>query len=252
MANNGTLFLDEIGELPIQIQPKLLRVIETGEVRKIGACNPFNVNVQLIAATNKELGKLVESGQFREDLLYRLNMITLKLIPLRERKEDIRPLADYFLAQINLKKHRHFYFAESVYDFFLNYRFPGNVRELKNIVELLTIISESDELRFESNDILSGVSKIGEPANAEQPGPERGGTQTDARTGPAGADAQESPEITQALRMGNSLKAATANFTDQYIKAAINDCNGNISAAAKLLGIHRSSIYKLMQGHSVK
>jgi transcriptional regulator with PAS, ATPase and Fis domain len=231
-ANSGTLFLDEIAELPIQMQPKLLRVIETGEVRKIGAHNPFNVNVQLIAATNKPLDRLVKIGRFREDLFYRLNMITLKLIPLRDRKEDVRPLADYFLAQINLKKHRSFYFAESVCDFFMKYDFPGNVRELKNIVELLTIISKTDELCFGSDDILSGIGNIEESIDEEPPG--------------QGAGVQNK---TAASRAAGPLKAAIADFTDQYIKTVIDNCNGNISAAAKVLGIHRSSIYKLMQNH---
>lgn len=149
IANGGTLFLDEIGEMSLSIQPKLLRFIENGEYRRVGGVNTLNSNVKVIAATNRNLLIESENNRFRRDLLFRLNVITLKIPPLRERKEDIILLADHFLMKkspIRSKK----ILTEDAKETLLQYNFPGNVRELQHIIERAIIFSEGNEIKKEN------------------------------------------------------------------------------------------------------
>ncbi len=141
-ADKGTLFLDEIGELPLNLQVKLLRVIQEQEITRIGGTKPIKVNVRLICATNRDLREMVKANLFREDLYYRLNVIPLHLPPLRDRKKDIRPLADFFLRRICSKYDMKKCFDEDAYNVFLSYPWPGNIRELRNIVERTAIMSQ--------------------------------------------------------------------------------------------------------------
>jgi len=137
-ANSGTLFLDEIGDMPLYLQAKLLRVLEQKEVVRLGSNKPISVDVRVIAATNKNLEKLIEEGTFREDLYYRLNVLPLNIPPLRERKEDIRILTDHFVSKYaTLFKKRVMGFDNDVWDFLYKYDWPGNVRELENTVEYM-------------------------------------------------------------------------------------------------------------------
>ncbi len=148
-ANNGTLFLDEIGELPLSMQVKLLRVLQDGEIMRIGSNKPIKIDVRIIAATNRDLVKFVKDGLFREDLYYRLNVIPLKIMPLRERKCSIIPTAEYFLKSINEKYNLNKRISKEVYRYFYNYKWPGNVRELRNLIERLTVTSPNDEIGIE-------------------------------------------------------------------------------------------------------
>jgi transcriptional regulator with PAS, ATPase and Fis domain len=138
IADGGTLFLDEIGEMPYELQTRLLRVIEEGTVRRIGGNREIPVDVRIIAATNKNLKGEVEKGNFRKDLYYRLNVLPLRLPPLRERKEDIPLLIDYFMERksrrLNKKKVN---ISASTMERLQNYDWPGNIRELENFVELI-------------------------------------------------------------------------------------------------------------------
>lgn len=143
IANEGTLFLDEIGELSLTIQPKLLRFLETGEFRRVGGLNNRKSNVRLIAATNKNLVNEVKEKRFREDLLFRLNVIPLTIPPLRNRREDIIPLAEYFL-RIKNKTKKPKIFSDEAKEFLTNYDFPGNVRELEHLIERSLIFCEGD------------------------------------------------------------------------------------------------------------
>ncbi len=140
-ADNGTLFLDEINSLPMSIQGKVLRMIEEKSIQRIGAIQPKKVDFRLIAATNQELGELVRTGKFREDLYYRLHVIPLTIPPVRSRKEDIVPLClhflDYFCKKYNLKKS----FSEEVLAEARNYQWPGNVREIRNFVERMVVMT---------------------------------------------------------------------------------------------------------------
>lgn len=142
LANNGTLFLDEIGELPLSMQPKLLRVLETGQVRPIGSNKTIPVNVRIITATNRDLQEMVRQKQFREDLYYRLQVIPLELPPLRERREDILPLAEYFLALYNQKHHKHLTLTDKMVADMYSYPWPGNIREMRNIIERLVLTAD--------------------------------------------------------------------------------------------------------------
>jgi len=137
-ANNGTLFLDEIGDMPLYLQAKLLRVLEQKDIVRLGSNRPIQVDVRVIAATNKNLDELIREGTFREDLYYRLNVIPFNIPPLRERKEDINVLTDYFINKYTaLLKKRVVGFESDVWDFLYKYHWPGNVRELENTVEYM-------------------------------------------------------------------------------------------------------------------
>ncbi|HWQ74623.1 MAG TPA: sigma 54-interacting transcriptional regulator [Syntrophomonas sp.] len=144
MANKGTLFLDEIGDMPLGLQAKLLRVLENGEIRPVGSLNFKKVDVRIIAATNKDLKKMVKEKVFRADLYYRLNVVLIHLPPLRERKDDIMELANYFLKRYNQKYGMKKILSSNSEKMLLDYSWPGNVRELRNIIERGVITSSLD------------------------------------------------------------------------------------------------------------
>ncbi|MET3196122.1 sigma 54-interacting transcriptional regulator [Gottfriedia sp. OAE603] len=148
-ADQGVLFLDEIGEMPLHLQVKLLRVLQEQEVIPVGSTKPIKVNVQIIAATNKRLEKMVEERTFREDLYYRLNVIPLNIPPLRERIEDISLLAFHFLQQLNEKYNKNFHITPDAINVLEFYSWPGNVRELQNIVERLVVSADDQTINAE-------------------------------------------------------------------------------------------------------
>ena len=135
MADHGTIFLDELGEMPLSLQSKLLRVLESGEVKRIGSSKTIKTDVRIIAATNRNLTKMVDEKTFREDLYYRLNVIPVNIPPLRERPEDIEALSEHFLNEFNRKYGRNVEISEDVLNKFKKYSWPGNIRELKNEIE---------------------------------------------------------------------------------------------------------------------
>ncbi len=145
IANGGTLFLDEIGELPLSLQAKLLRVLQDGRFTRVGGVENIEVNVRLIAATNANLEKLLEEGKFREDLYYRLNVIPILIPPLRERREDIGPLTDFFIQKYARKNKKSIKGISQEARFILmNYDWPGNVRELENAIENAVVMAEGE------------------------------------------------------------------------------------------------------------
>ncbi len=137
-ADQGTIYLDDIDDIPLDVQIKLLRVIQEQEIERVGSSEPIKIDVRIIASTKADLSKLVQEGKFREDLYYRLNVLPIHLKPLRERKEDIIPLFNYFLNRFSNQKQ--FEVENNVYDILKNYRWSGNVRELKNLAERLSIL----------------------------------------------------------------------------------------------------------------
>ncbi|MCS7298652.1 MAG: sigma-54 dependent transcriptional regulator [Spirochaetia bacterium] len=150
IANGGTLFLDEIGDLSLEHQAKLLRAIEYGEITKIGSKETIKVDVRIVSATNKDLERMVKEKAFREDLFYRINVITIHLPPLRERKEDIKILAEFFLKETIQKEGLpNKYLTDEAIHLLENYDYPGNVRELKNIIQRLVIVSEKEVITKE-------------------------------------------------------------------------------------------------------
>ncbi len=149
LADGGTLFLDEIGEMPIELQAKLLRAIQEGEIERLGSESPMQVDVRLIAATNRDLPKEIEEGNFREDLYYRLNVFPINSIPLRKRKEDIPILTRYFCEKLGKKLGRKITdIPQKVIDKLLTYNFPGNIRELENLIERGIITSRGSKLNL--------------------------------------------------------------------------------------------------------
>lgn len=146
-ADGGTLFLDEIGEIPLELQPKLLRVLESGTLDRIGEDNPVQVDVRIVAATHRDLGSMVGDGSFRQDLYYRLSVVPLAIPPLRERRQDIPLLAAHFLSRMARRTDRSgLEFDPSTLDLFEAYRWPGNVRELENVIERMVVLSRDDRL----------------------------------------------------------------------------------------------------------
>ncbi len=148
LADGGTLFLDEIGEMPINLQPKLLRAIQEREITRLGATKSIKIDVRIVSATNADLPELIQSGKFREDLFYRLNTVPVAIPPLRERKEEILPIAERFLEQSCSEfglgaKH----FSEAAVKELQKYDFPGNIRELISVVQRAAILSESEEIQ---------------------------------------------------------------------------------------------------------
>lgn len=218
-ANLGTLFLDEIGEMPPSLQAKLLRVIETKSFRKVGGNKNIQLNIRIIAATNKDLKKAVEDKNFREDLFYRLNIFPIHISPLRERKEDIIPLANYFLQQFSKKFGKNMTkIDERVKQVFLSYLWKGNVRELKNIIERVCIMHNDDTLRVEylPSDIKEGALVS------------------------VGFDKKESPLI----------KKVEATERELLIEA-LSKTKGNVLQASKLLGIPRGTLRHKIQKYKI-
>lgn len=144
VAKNGTIFLDEIGEMPLSLQVKLLHVLDEKRARRIGGSSSFDVNARVIAATNKDLKAMVSKGEFREDLYYRLHIVPIKIPPLRERKEDIFPLTQRFLENFNVKYETNKKLSEEAMKLLHEYDYPGNIRELENMIERLVIITFGD------------------------------------------------------------------------------------------------------------
>ncbi len=150
LANKGTIFLDEIGDIPLVLQSKLLRVIQEKEIERLGGTHPIKVDVRIIAATNRNLEEEVKKGAFREDLYYRLNVVNIVIPPLRERKEDIPLLIDFFLKKYNVKHKKNIKgLTREARDVLVRYDYPGNVRELENIVERATVLTRGDHISSE-------------------------------------------------------------------------------------------------------
>ena len=215
IAHNGTLFLDEIGELPLDMQSKLLRVLETGDIQKIGSTRIDKINVRLIAATNRDLQQKVEQGKFRRDLYYRLNVIPITLPPLRERPEDLIALAHKFLNELNLKYGLEKNFSSYAIDELLKYNWPGNIRELRNVIEreFITSTSKLIKINFDKQNNIQ--------------------TSIDNDTG---------EKMTQGYK--GPLKKVMKELELQYINQVLSECNGRVGEAARLLGIHRTVLYR--------
>lgn len=161
MAQNGTIFLDEIGELPLHLQVKILQAIQDKEIQRVGGTSTVKVNVRIIAATNRELKEMVEKGQFREDLYYRLNVVPIYIPPLRDRKEDIYPIIRYFLTLYNDKFDLQKRIDPNAIDYLIRYSWPGNVRELENIIERLVVTTREQSIVKDNlpNYILKEIEK---------------------------------------------------------------------------------------------
>lgn len=213
LAHEGTLFLDEIGDMSLKTQAKILRILEEQKFERVGGAKTIEVDVRIIAATNKDLGQAMKQGEFREDLFFRINVIPLVVPPLRERKEDIPILANEFLARFRdeLKIDKKQISAEAM-DLLVRHKWPGNVRELKNIIERLVIMTKGSLIRAE--DIP--------PALRE--------------------DTTDEDHFN--LFKFDSLKDAKDAFEREFIAYKLSQCNENISKTAELIGIERSHLHR--------
>jgi two-component system response regulator HydG len=219
-ADGGTLFLDEIGDAPASVQVKLLRAIEEREIRRIGGQQPFKVDVRLISATNKDLAEMATEKTFREDLLYRINVVTLTIPPLRRRAEDIRPLADRFIAKACEEHRRAITRVEpGFYERLLRYEWPGNIRQLRNVIESSVLFTAGDTL---------AAANLNLPADASDTGGKRGSGDVYA------------PE-------GMTLDEIEKCILDQ----ALARCQGNRTLTAEKLGLSRRTIQRKIKEHKL-
>ncbi|MGE5144791.1 MAG: sigma-54-dependent transcriptional regulator [Acidobacteriota bacterium] len=221
LADGGTLFLDEVGDLGQEAQAKLLRVLETGVIERVGGEKPISVNVRVIAATNKDLVRATRDGKFREDLLFRLNVLPVQIPPLRERAEDVAPLVRHFLARQAARLGRKLTIDTGALQLLTSYRWPGNVRELANIVERLAILAESDTLTADAVIRVLPPEAVAAPANDGAPG----------------------AVATSDLPLADALD----RYERQLIAAALSAANGNVADAARRLSTDRANLYRRMR-----
>ncbi|MDR0357399.1 MAG: sigma 54-interacting transcriptional regulator [Clostridiales Family XIII bacterium] len=242
ISHKGTLFLDEIGDLPLNLQGKLLRTLEDKTTRRIGSDRMIKVDVRIIAATNKDLEEMVEDRTFREDFYYRLNVMSVDIPPLRDRSEDIAPLAELFLRQYNEKFNMNKRLSPDVFAAFQTYQWKGNVRELKNIIERLMIVSMSNLI---TNKDLKSIG-FNRPdkiyASETQETPVRGKDRIALTDG--FSDEQEYAKGVEDEEYG--VLDAYKKLESRQVLDALIKYNGNKTKAAAALGISRGKLYKLL------
>ncbi|OGF62750.1 MAG: hypothetical protein A2Y62_06290 [Candidatus Fischerbacteria bacterium RBG_13_37_8] len=215
-ADGGTLFLDEVGDIPLHLQPKILRAIQYGEIQRIGSDKEIYVDVRIIAATNRDLQKAVSENKFREDLFYRLNVFPISVPPLREHKEDILPLTNHFVNQIAVENNfKSPSIDDSAINALMNYDYPGNIRELRNILERVLILSSSETISDSHITSVIGIKHDDE-------------------------------------HYGDDLKGKVLSTEKKVIEETLEKYNWNISKAAKHLGLERSHLYKKMNKLNIK
>lgn len=217
-ANGGTLFLDEIGDLPMTTQGKLLRVLETRVIERIGSNKKIDLDVRFISATNKNITQKIIESEFREDLLYRINTLTLTIPPLRDRREDIPGLIEFFVQKIEEdQKKKNVRIEGTVMDYLLSYDYPGNVRELKNMIERLIALSQNGQVTMSELFMPYGL----------------------------GAAAIKDGEI-------SSLREERAKFEKRYIENALEISNWNVTKCASELGITSRQLWNKISQYEIK
>src|SRR5512139_977486 len=226
-ADGGTIFLDEIGDIPLSTQVRLLRVLQEGEVKRVGSTDPIRVDVRVIAATHRDLPRLVKSGRFREDLFYRLNVINIPLPPLRERAEDIPLLAHHFLRRYaeRLGKRIRTLSPEAM-ELLCGYRWPGNVRELENAIERAVVLCRGEAVT--ATDLPPAIT---------------GRTAPLVREAPASGD--EAVWLT--MSYAAAKEQALRRFEKGYVETLMRHCDSNISAAARKAGMDRSNFKRVLR-----
>ncbi|MFO0590103.1 MAG: sigma 54-interacting transcriptional regulator [Polyangiaceae bacterium] len=212
-ASGGTLFLDEIGELPLEMQPKLLRAIDAGEIRRLGETSVRTLDVRVIAATNRRLEREVNHGRFREDLFFRLSVVTVRVPPLRQRASDIPLLVDAFLAELGAMDKRHL-FTRELLETLSRHDWPGNVRELKNFVERRVVLEDTAVVPGE------------DPEVRRKPGP--------------------------IVRFREAKEEAIRAFEREYLAELLASSQGNVSLAARTAAMDRMHLHRLLQQHGLR
>lgn len=224
LANNGTLFLDEIGDMPLSLQAKLLNVLQEGKFYRVGGTKEITVDVRIISATNTKLHELINKGQFRQDLFYRLNVIPIRIPSLAERKEDIPPLINYYLAKSNQRYKKKKTISPEALDILLHYSWPGNIRELINLIERMVVIVDAPtiELRHmmevaENTDLANHIHTSGKLSALKD-------------------------EYTL-LQSGLSLKEIVAGIEEEIIEEAIAN-SGSLKAASEILKVNITTLIR--------
>lgn len=220
VADGGTLFIDEIGELPLSLQTKLLRVLETGSFRRLGGTDYIKVNVRVLAATNKNLKEMSESGEFRQDLYYRLSAFPVSIPPLRERPDDIPSLAEHFLSGID-DGDRFVPIPPDVIETLLAHDYPGNVRELRNIVERAAILAYGEEIMRPEHIVFEGESN----------------TRNDSAQG----------QVTATVGTNNLIQRRHGRLNEEAVLRALEQTDGHRANAAQLLGVSERTLYRYVQ-----
>jgi nitrogen regulation protein NR(I) len=228
LANGGTLFLDEIGEIPVEMQVKLLRALQESEFERVGGIKTIRVDVRLVAATNRDLKKLISAGTFREDLYYRLNVVPIRLPALRERAVDIPLLVEHFLRKFNERLKKHVVGAEpDALDILAAYAWPGNIRELENVVERAVLFCDTQNVR------------------AQDLPPEVRGALTPTQAPITDADLQAALASEGGLK--EHVKVAMNRLERELVGRALAQTNGNVTHAARLLKISRKGLQLKMK-----
>jgi two-component system nitrogen regulation response regulator NtrX len=226
LADGGTLFLDEVGDMSLKTQAKVLRALQEQRIEPVGGAGSVQVDVRVIAATNKDLGVEIRKGLFREDLFFRLNVIPFQVPPLRERREDIPLLARHFMQVLSAEHGRRAKeFAPEALAVLSGLGWPGNVRELRNIVERLVIMSPGD--RVEARDLPAFL------------------------TAGAAASASGREDKAEGQSDFDSLAAAREDFERRFILRKYRECAGNMSRTAEALGVERSNLYRKMRAFGI-
>ena len=246
-ADSGTIFIDEIGELPLDLQPRLLRVLEKQEVRRVGTNTTKTIDVRVICATNRDLQREVKDGRFREDLFFRLNVLKLRMPPLRERPEDIVFLAERWLSElpgaIQLK--------DETKKKLIDYAWPGNVRELRNVIDRGAAMS--DKYFRLPEDFGKTVDLDGFDGSA--PGSGVGLAEDFYDLPTQDVPAEKVGDTTRPLWAGKSYKdakdAVMSDFEQGYILDLLDQHHGNVSAAARAAGIHRNILHRMMARYGI-
>lgn len=262
-ANGGTLFLDEIGELPLDIQVKLLRAIQEGEIDPVGASKPVKVDIRFISATNRNLEEEVREGNFREDLYYRLNVLPLTVPPLRERREDIPELVRHFVARIAAEEGRSNIRGvdRQTLEMLCAFEWPGNIRQLENTIFRAVVLCEGDELTLNEFPQIAAQMNVRLP-EVEAPAldpvfPEETSNKPSEQTGekthpPSPSDIPQMPENILPLNdlEGDVITLEKAEY--EIIRFAIEKYDGSMSKIARKLGIGRSTLYRKLRDYGLE
>ncbi|MCB9674337.1 MAG: sigma-54-dependent Fis family transcriptional regulator [Alphaproteobacteria bacterium] len=228
LADGGTLFLDEVGELPLDMQVKLLRALQEGVIDRVGGIRPLTVDVRVVAATNVDLSQAVANGRFRNDLYYRLNVIPIPLPPLRDRPEDVPRLAQHFLKRFNSRLQRDITAIDDDALVALQaYDWPGNIRELENLMERLVLLSDADRIRLA--DLPEGF-ELPEDDDPSEP-----------RT-----------EELESMGLKEYVRVHTVKLERARIQRVLDAVNGNVTRAAQQLGISRKSLQTKMKDYGLR
>ena len=236
LAHGGTLFLDEIGDMSLKTQAKILRILQEQKFERVGGGQSLVVDVRIVAATNKDLKAEIAAGNFREDLFYRLNVIPFQLPPLRERKEDIVPLAEHFLAElVSVHGRKPRSFTEDACAALRAWGWPGNVRELRNLVERLVILTPEAE----EGTPIQAATLIKHLKDA--------GMSEEVIAGLGTLDA-----VSASVQAGSGLKGAKSEFEREFILKTLRENEWNISKTAQILGIERSYLHRKMKAYGIE